>query len=115
VWNALDKTVISARDYLGTCSWETALFLEVGWPLGTVAATSETTRLFVRDPEGIFADVESERFDAQAELPTDAKHTGFHRGTWELWTSASIADRAVFLVNGSTVEKWPLLPSAPQC
>jgi hypothetical protein len=115
VWNALDKTVISARDYLGTCSWETALFLEVGWPLGTVAATSETTRLFVRDPEGIFADVESERFDAQAELPTDAKHTGFHRGIWELWTSASIADRAVFLVNGSTVEKWPLLPSAPQC
>jgi hypothetical protein len=115
VWNEVDKTVISARDYLGTCNWETALFLEVGWPLGTVADTPDTTRLFVRDPDGIFADAESVAFEAQAELPVDAINTGFHRGTWELWTSATIADKAAFLVNGNTVEKWPLLVSTPEC
>jgi hypothetical protein len=115
VWNSVDQTVISARDYLGTCSWDTALFLQVGWPLGTVASTSDATKLFVRDPEGIFAEAESERFDAQAELPEDAVDTGFRRGTWGLWTAPSLGDKALFLVNGSTVEKWPLLPAVPQC
>jgi hypothetical protein len=115
VWNSVDQTVISARDFLGTCDWDSVLFLEVGWPLGTVASTSETTRLFVRDPEGIFADTENDLFDAEAELPVDAVDTGFHRGDWELWTSQSVGDKGVFLVNGSIVEEWPLLPAAPEC
>lgn len=115
VWNEVDRTVISARYFLGTCDWANALFLEVGWPLGSVATTDEDTRLFVRDPDGMFADVTSQTFDPQAEVPPDAIYSGYHRGTWELWTSPSVADSAVFLVNGRTVERWPLLPTTPQC
>lgn len=115
MWNSTDQTVISVRDYLGVCDWGAALFPEMGWPVGTAVSSLEAGKLFVRDPEGTFAGMTGDRFDARADLPADAVNTGFHRGVWELWVSPSHGDTAVFLVNGDRVERWPLLPTAPAC
>jgi hypothetical protein len=46
-------------------------------------------------------------FDPNAELPTDAHDTGFNRNAWHLWVSDDRIKRAVWLVHGDTVERWP--------
>lgn len=46
--------------------------------------------------------------DLHAELPADARSTGYHRGDWQLWVSDTDVDEAVYLVAaGGTVERWP--------
>lgn len=89
------------------CGWQSAVFLSVGWPLGTPRPTVAGTRLYVRDPEGLFPELLLAAFDADAELPPDARFTGFRRGEAELWLSPSEADRALFVVRGDKVEGWP--------
>ena len=46
-------------------------------------------------------------FDPEAELPPASNDTGFTREGWHLWVDDSRIDRAVWLVNGDTVERWP--------
>jgi hypothetical protein len=41
------------------------------------------------------------------ELPADAVDTGLRRGSWELWTSPSLGDAAMFLKSGAYIQRWP--------
>jgi hypothetical protein len=88
------------------CDWQSAVFLETGWPLGTRHVTGAGARMFVRDPDGLFSDQLLAEFDDNAELPRDARSTGYRRGDVELWLSPSEADRALFVVRAE-VERWP--------
>lgn len=115
VWNDSQATVISPHGYFGECPWEDALFLDVGWPLGTPSVSDGTTRTYVRDPDGVLEDRLATGYDADAVLPDDAIDTGYHRGDWHLWTASSRDDEAIFLVNANIVEMWPLLTSAGEC
>lgn len=36
-----------------------------------------------------------------------ARDTGYHRHGWHLWVKDGAIDRAVWLVHGDTVERWP--------
>jgi hypothetical protein len=89
------------------CDWQSAVFLITGWPLGTQHATAAGARMYVRDPEGLFPDLLLATFDAETELPHEARFTGYRRGDAELWISPAEAGRAIFIVRGDDAERWP--------
>ena len=89
------------------CDWQSAVFLSVGWPLGRSHTTDAGERLYVRDPDGLFPELLLAAFDEDSKLPRDARFTGYRRGDAELWLSPSQADRAIFVVQGDDVERWP--------
>lgn len=89
------------------CGWQSAVFLHVAWPIGKPTQTAARTRQYIRDTEGVVDRDLATEFEPDIVLPKDARSTGFHRGEWELWISASQVDRYVYLVNGNTVERWP--------
>lgn len=91
------------------CGWESATFMHLGWPVGTVATSFDDERQYVRDPRGLFDDGALHvGYLGDATLPEDATDTGIHRGRWHLWVSPSEADDAVFIVNDESgiVERW---------
>ncbi len=91
------------------CRWETATFMHLAWPVGTVANSLGGWRQYVRDSENLFDDGALHvSFLSDATLPPDAVDSGYHRGPWQLWVSPSQADEAMFVVNEDTgaVERW---------
>ncbi len=91
------------------CQWESASFMHLGWPVGTVANALADWRQYVRDPQGLFDDGALHvGFLSDTSLPSDAVDTGYHRGSWHLFVSPSEADDAVFVVNGEagSTERW---------
>jgi hypothetical protein len=54
-----------------------------------------------RRDEGVSA------FDAEADLPFDAKFTGYRDGQREMWVSVSDGGKYIYLVTGDDVERWP--------
>jgi hypothetical protein len=87
------------------CGWESATFLNIGWPLGTRPQTAAGSRQFIRDPNHVLP--RSLPLDLHATLPADARPTGYTYGDGvALYLSPSDQDRSVYLV-GSTVERWP--------
>jgi hypothetical protein len=88
------------------CDDESAVFLHLGWPLGT-AESIGSGRQYIRDPEGLFAEAVVVPLDLDATLPAKAKYTGYHFEDVELWISKSEAAEAVYVVLGEHVERWP--------
>jgi hypothetical protein len=103
------------------CDWQDHLFLILSWPLGTRVTgpfmSSRHTRMFVRPPgtstESDFPLATS--FEPDAGLPPAARDTGFTRDGWHLWVDDSRIDTSVWLVNGSTVERWPAATEMVAC
>ncbi len=60
---------------------------------------------YVAEPPPSFHPATS--FTTNTTLPSDARDSGYHRGTWHLWTSPERLNEAVWLKSGSTVERWP--------
>jgi len=90
------------------CAMDSALILDMRWPLDG-GSTENAGRLFVRDPEGVFAEETVESFDPDAELPDDAIPTGYEKGTGiELWLANDLS--TAYAVDSDTVEAWPALP-----
>jgi hypothetical protein len=78
----------------------------LGWPLGTRPATAAGARQYVRDPRHGLAS----RLPAlvlKANLPADAGPTGYAYGPVQLYLAPFDQDRAVYLVLGDSVERWP--------
>ena len=88
------------------CGWQSAVFLHLGWPLGTAAKTMNSARQYVRDPNGLFRS-EVAPLDLDASLPDDAEDTGYDQGDIELWISKREAANAIYIVDGKRVERWP--------
>ena len=88
--------------------WQSATFLTLGWPLGRRASFSTQARQYVRDPRGVVdpANLRS-HLDLHATLPPDARPTGYFDGGAQLYVAPSNEDVAIYIVEGSTVERWP--------
>ena len=87
------------------CGWQSATFLTLGWPLGTRPQTATGARQFIRDPNYVLP--RSLPLDLHAKLPADARPTGYRYGLVDLYLSPADQDQSVYLVLGSTVERWP--------
>ena len=70
---------------------ESASFMHLGWPVGTVSNDLEDWRQYVRDPKGLFFDDGALHvgYVGDTSLPTDAVNTGYHRRSWHLYVSPS--------------------------
>ncbi len=103
------ETIISITGP-GHCDWESATLLHIGSPLGSVMESGRDVHQYLGDPEGIFAQLTDRlrsTYDPNADLPNDAKFSGYVRNGVELWVSQSQIDEAIYMVDGSRVERWP--------
>jgi hypothetical protein len=90
------------------CEMDSAVVLEMRWPLDG-GSTESAGHVFVRDPEGVFAEDTVGSFVPDAELPGDAIPTGWENGTGvELCLADDLS--TAYAVDGDTVEAWPALP-----
>lgn len=89
------------------CGWQSATFLTVGWPLGTVSQNIGQTRSYIRDPWGVIGGTYRERLATRATVPLDARATGYRLGAIELYLSPSDQDKAAYLVTSAGAERWP--------
>jgi hypothetical protein len=64
------------------CDWESVTLLQLACPPGPVAASNQArnVRQYLRDPNGVLADLSAPGGFGQAALPTDARDTGFRHG-----------------------------------
>ena len=93
------------------CGWESATFLNQGWPVGTSFEVdgheSAAMRVYVRDPSRVLGSRLQGRLVLQAMLPHDARATGYRDGPFELYLSPSDEDSTIYLVGPTGVEAWP--------
>jgi len=90
------------------CGWGSATFLYLAWPLGSRDYTMGDGRQFIRDPQGVVPISElRSSFVPHAKLPPDAHETGYQKGGTKLYIAPSDAGRAVYIVDGMSVERWP--------
>jgi hypothetical protein len=95
------------------CHWDDQLFLYMSLPLGKEIRNPSflkgNERVFVRlsSTENMLPSDFATAFDADAPLPASAYDTGYHRKGWHLWVAEERMKRAVWLVHGDSVERWP--------
>jgi hypothetical protein len=103
------------------CGWGRLVFLVISWPLGKEVPgafmSDQHTRMFVRlsTTGDLPASDFTSKFDGSATLPPNARDTGYHRNGWRLWVVDKAIDRAVWLVNDDTVERWPAAKQIIAC
>jgi hypothetical protein len=90
------------------CDRGQVAILSIGRPLGE-RMDPLVHREYVRDPAGEFLGNGwlTEPFDGGARLPADAIDTGWTNGNIDLWLSPGEQERAIYLVRGDVVERWP--------
>ena len=91
------------------------LLLTTGWPIGQRYTTDRDARQYVRDVGDRLAGRTVTMFEPSVALPSDAAFTGYRYGFDELWISPTTADRAVYMVRGDVVEKWPRVTEFVAC
>ena len=97
------------------CHWQTATMMFIGWPPGTAAGTFAGARMFIRDPQGVYAEGRyRDRLELHATLPPDARPTGHRLGPIALYLSPS-DDDGIYLVAPSGAERWPRVDPAGLC
>ncbi len=92
------------------CGWEKTTFLHIGSPLGASMEPRLVVHEYVKDPFGDLSRYGSRPpvgFEPDADLPSDAEFSGYVKNGVELWISQKQLDNAVYMVDGSAVEKWP--------
>jgi len=109
--NVVHDRVVSTGD---TDECFDAVFLYVGWPLGTRFDTFDSARTYARAPGGELSWGTLGPLDIDATLPESARKTGYHLGDLQLWLGRD-ARRAAYLVEGSHVERWPRLIESWGC
>ncbi len=89
------------------CGWESATFLTIGWPPGTVATSAAEARQYIRDPRGVVATPFRDRLQTQATMPADARPTGHRFGDLQIFVSPSDQDEFIYIQSGYGTERWP--------
>ena len=90
------------------CDRGHAAVLSVGRALGLPLDPLDR-REYVRDPAGEFLAQHwiTAPWNGDAALPADAADTAWTNGNVDLWISPTELERAVYLVRGDVVERWP--------
>ncbi len=102
------------------CSWEHVLFMSIAWPLDQPVATYEEwdgrVRTYVWQTDDAYdrENLATEPATVMS-MPVDAYYTDLHRGSWELWISPAHLDRAVFVTDGDTIQRWAFAEIEPAC
>lgn len=89
------------------CGWESATYLTIGWPPGTVSSDASGAHLYIRDPHGVVGTSYRDGLVLHAILPTDARPTGHRHGSIAIYVSPSDQDRAIYVVGADGAEQWP--------
>jgi hypothetical protein len=89
--------------------------LFIGWPPGTRAQTSALSRMYVRDPQGVYSAKYRDLLVRNATLPADASPTGYQLGPIELYLSPTDQDEGIYVVAPSGAERWPRVDPAGLC
>ena len=108
--NRRDRTILEHRG-AGHCDWQSARILQ--WRRPDARRGPQATRTYVRDPRGRFRDRSRVSYLARTTLPRDARPTGYRRDGAALWIAAD--GRAVYVIRGAQVERWPLVPGGIAC
>ena len=108
--------VLADRPGPSHCGWETARVIIAAIPIGTRYSNETNDANYVRDPDNVFGDAATaSAFDPDAELPAGAVDTGFRQGSTELWADPADGGSAIYLVTGTSIERWPLDPQPAVC
>jgi len=102
--SGFELTTFSGPDH---CGWQSATFLIMGWPVGTVSRTIADARQYIRDPRGAVKTSLRDRLDLRATLPADARPTGYRHGSIELYLSPSNQNDGIYVVGPGGAERWP--------
>jgi len=97
------------------CEWQSATLLHIGWPVGTLSSSIAQARQYVRDPRGAVSATLRDRLQLRANLPNDARSTGYTYGTIQVYLSPSDQDEAIYVVGPSGSERWPRSDPASAC
>lgn len=94
------------------CAWDSARVIVIGWPLGTSYTPTDVPELeYVRDPLDLFElGTQYEQLD---EVPDGVVDTGYRQQNTELWMNP-IDPSSIYLVDETSIERWPLAVS-PLC
>lgn len=111
---ASDDTIeVQSRVGPDHCDWDSAVFLTVGWPLGTrlqrVGGGGELeSRTYVRDAHGAIGQGLARQLRTDTALPDEATNTGYSTdGELELWLGSDQGDDGVYVVGDGITEWWP--------
>jgi hypothetical protein len=106
--------VLADRPGPAHCGFEAGRVIITGIPIGARYADGSSST-YVRDPGDVFGDAATaSAFDPRAKLPEGAVDTGFREEGTQLWVDPT--DRsAIYLVAGTSVERWPLDPDPAVC
>jgi hypothetical protein len=102
------------------CDWQDSLFVAIAWPLiRPVPAPSmgdPRTRVYVWHPEGAEAPITlSTTPSLVRSMPAEARYSGIHRGSWQLWVSPSMSKTAIFMTDGDIIQRWAFATSGVGC
>jgi hypothetical protein len=107
-----ELTTIAGPDH---CGWQSATMLFIGWPPGTRAETSASSRMYTRDPQGAYGAKYRDMLVRNATLPADARPTGYRLGPIELYLSPTDQDEGIYVVAPSGTERWPRVDPMGLC
>jgi len=97
------------------CGWQSATMVFIAWPPGTVATTSAGSRMYVRDPQGVYSAKYRDLLVRNATLPADAAPTRYRLGPIQIYLSPSDQDEAIYVVAPSSAERWPRVDPMRLC
>lgn len=97
------------------CGWQSATFLSIGWPVGTVSTTAAQARIYIRDPNGVVSPSYRQQLATHATLPRDARSTGYSYGSIQLYLSPSDQDKVIYVLGPGGVERWPRIDPIHLC
>ena len=107
-----ELTTIAGPDH---CGWQSATMLFIGWPPGTRAETSASSRMYIRDPQGAYDGKYRDLLVRNALLPADARPLGYRLGPIELYLSPTDQDQGIYVVAPSGAERWPRVDPMGLC
>ena len=80
------RLVMVSYDGPRHCDWESVTFLQLAWPPGRVAPSegARNVRQYLRDPNGVLAELSAPGGFGRAMLPADARDSGYRHGPYRL-------------------------------
>lgn len=104
------QTLVPSGFALTHCGAQGDVFLVMGWPLGLRPHDISEERFYIRNPSDgakyelkmLLAD-----FAWNVTPPTDARFTGYHNSTFELWLAPSDQDVVAYIKTRGHFERWP--------
>lgn len=112
--------ILSVEAGSSHCGWGEVVFLAMAWPLDRPVRggfmSNPRTRVYVWQPDSAYPQSSLATTPAVvSRMPSDARYTRLHRGSWQLWVSPSRIDTAVFLKGDTTIQRWPFVNKFVGC